>query len=820
VLNGRSAALVGDAELVVTELVTNALLYAGPPVTLRVLPRSDLVRLEVVDRSRALPLRFVDNSEAMTGRGLALVESLAQRTGVEPLTNGKVVWCELTGKPSVEANLTEIDIDALLASWPDDDLEHERRYTVRLGEVPTDLLLAAKAHVDNVVREFALASSGAASGTTTALPPHLVELIDTVMHRFAEVRQAVKQQAASASRHGLERTDLTLTLPLSAADAGEAYLAALDEIDAYARAARLLTLESPPQHRIFRRWYVETLIGQLRAAARSEVRPPQTFESRLLDEVGVLAAAQVVAERATRLQAVTAALAEVASPSEVAAIAVAEGVAALRAVGGCLLVPSADQRFRVGSSVGYSQELVRRLDEEPIDADLPAAFAARTGQAVWLESTADRDNRFPELRRLEPGTVAICAVPLILADDYLGAMRFSFDDSRLFDDAERGFGTALAAQTAQALARAQLYDEQRAARAAAEALATRLASLQRLTADLAAARTIPEAVDLIVEHSASSVGAEVSALSLIEGDELHMLGISGAHDDAIARFRRTPLDAPLPANEASRTGEVIVIPTSSEFARRYVALGGDAEPPSQAYICLPLKVDRRRLGAMSLFFDDEHPVGDPEELSFLTALADSCAQALDRILVLDEVRDARERLRFVADASAILSRSLDYRTTLTTIARLVVPAFADFCSISVLDGGTYDVVAIAHQDPKRVAEAEELTRRAPVEPSDPTGVPEVIRTGRSEFVPVITPEMFAVAPVHPELVRQGLAWGVTSSVTVPMTGRTGTFGALQLLYADSGRHYDERDLQLLEDLARRAAVAVENARAFEARPPV
>jgi GAF domain-containing protein len=107
----------------------------------------------------------------------------------------------------------------------------------------------------------------------------------------------------------------------------------------------------------------------------------------------------------------------------------------------------------------------------------------------------------------------------------------------------------------------------------------------------------------------------------------------------------------------------------------------------------------------------------------------------------------------------------------------------------------------------------------PIRADDQTGVPEVIRTGRSEFVPVITPEMFAVAPVHPEMVRQGLEWGVTSSVTVPMTGRTGTFGALQLLYADSGRHYDERDLQLLEDLARRAAVAVENARAFEARPP-
>ena len=171
--------------------------------------------------------------------------------------------------------------------------------------------------------------------------------------------------------------------------------------------------------------------------------------------------------------------------------------------------------FRVESSVGYSEELVRRLDEESIDAELPAAFAARTGQPVWLESIADRDDLFPALRGLEPATVAMCAVPLVIAGEGLGAMRFSFDDNRLFDDAERGFVTALAAQTAQALARARLYDEQRAARAAAEALATRLGRLQQLTADLASVRTIPAAVDLVVEHAAGSVGAQVAALSLM-----------------------------------------------------------------------------------------------------------------------------------------------------------------------------------------------------------------------------------------------------------------------------------------------------------------
>ena len=824
VLSGLPSDVVGDAELIVTELVTNALLYAGPPVMLRVLPSGGAVRLEVTDHSRVLPLRAMERVDAMTGRGLALVENLASRTGVEPLSDGKVVWCELSRdsagaarRPPDEPEL-EIDIDALLAAWPDEEASAERRFTIELGEVPTDLLVAAKAHVDNLVREFALVSSGAASGTTTEVPPHLAELIETVVHRFAEARQALKRLAQSAARRGDERTALTLTLPLSAAEAGEDYLAALDEVDAYARAARMLTLESPPQHRVFRRWYVQALVRQLRAAARGEVATAESFEARLLHEIGELAGARIVADRATRLQSVTAALATVATPEGVARIGVAEGVAVLRASGGSFVVPSGDGGFHLLSSVGYPDTLVRRLNEASADAELPGAVALRTGESIWLESLSERDERFPQLRGVEPAAVAMCVVPLITAGECLGALRFSFAEPRLFDEAERGFVTALAAQTAQALARSRLYDAERQARTAAEALADRLARLQQLTAGLAGSRETAEVVDLVVDNAADALGAGVAVISLIEGDELRMLRIRGVDDEAVRPWQRSPLAAELPANEAARTGEIVLVPTAAEFERRYPLMAGTTDGDPRSFVCVPLKVDRRRLGALSLTFDEDHDIEDPAELGFITALADACAQALDRIAVLDQVRQARERLKFLADASEILSRSLDYRTTLGTIARLLVPAFADFCSVSILDDGEYDTVAIAHQDPQRRAEAEELVRQVPTTADTPTGVPEVIRTGVSEFVPSITPDMLRIAPVAPAMVDQALAWGVTSSVTVPMTGRSGTFGALQLLYADSGRHYTQQDLELIEDLARRAAVAVENARAFEARP--
>ena len=145
--------------------------------------------------------------------------------------------------------------------------------TVELGEVPTDLLIAAKEHVDNLVREFTLAASGAAAGTTASVPPHLARLMETVVHRFALPRRLIKEQAIAARRLRRSHVRLVLTVPVESADAGSEYLEALDEADSWCRAARLLTLETPPQHRIFRRWYVEELIAQLRAAAAGAPSP-------------------------------------------------------------------------------------------------------------------------------------------------------------------------------------------------------------------------------------------------------------------------------------------------------------------------------------------------------------------------------------------------------------------------------------------------------------------------------------------------------------------------------------------------------------------
>lgn len=448
------ADLAQDLELVASELVTNALLHGGGCRGVDVTEVADGMRIEVRDYTSAPPLFGHASEESLTGRGVRLVAGLAARWGVEAEPGGKVVWAEVTGQAGGDSATDE---DALLAMWGDDwDDDPAPRFHVELGDVPTDLLLAAKSHVDNIVREFALAAGGADSGVTADLPLHLTALVDAV-DRFAEARLAIKHHALEAVRRGEPMTRLSLDLPADAADAAEEYLAALDEVDAYCRAMRMLTLETPPQHRLFRHWYVSELVTQLRAAAAGDEPPtPQPFERRILVELDRLVTAHRASERAARLYSVAAALATADTPEAVAAAALSEGVAALGAsAGGILLATDAD-KLSVPGAVGYDEEVLARLRDESRDAELPAAVALRTGEPVWLESRAERDRRFPELAGLEAKTVSLCAVPLQVQGRRLGAIRFSFNKPRLFDEDERRFVLTLAAQTAQALDRTQL----------------------------------------------------------------------------------------------------------------------------------------------------------------------------------------------------------------------------------------------------------------------------------------------------------------------------------------------------------------------------
>jgi PAS domain S-box-containing protein len=186
---------------------------------------------------------------------------------------------------------------------------------------------------------------------------------------------------------------------------------------------------------------------------------------------------------------------------------------------------------------------------------------------------------------------------------------------------------------------------------------------------------------------------------------------------------------------------------------------------------------------------------------------------------ITERKRAEEAQRFLAETSATLSSSLDYQATLTRVARLVVPHLADWCAVDIVDedDGSIRRLAVAHQDPEKVALAYKLERRYPPDPEAPYGVPQVLRTGRPERVPEITESLLDEAAVddeHREIIR-GL--GLESYIVAPLVARGRTLGAITLASAESGRRYGAADLKLAEELARRAALAVDNARLYSGR---
>ena len=185
---------------------------------------------------------------------------------------------------------------------------------------------------------------------------------------------------------------------------------------------------------------------------------------------------------------------------------------------------------------------------------------------------------------------------------------------------------------------------------------------------------------------------------------------------------------------------------------------------------------------------------------------------------IDDRRRAEVRERFLADASTLLAASLDVDTTLESIARLAVPLIADWCSIAIReDDGTIRNVAVAHRDPDKIAWARELQGLYPADPDAPRGAAAVIRTGTPELLADIPESLIEEAlSERPELIEPLRELGFRSSLAVPLVVRDRVIGALTLVTAaESGRLLGEEDLGLAGDVARRAAVAVENARLFE-----
>jgi PAS domain S-box-containing protein len=178
---------------------------------------------------------------------------------------------------------------------------------------------------------------------------------------------------------------------------------------------------------------------------------------------------------------------------------------------------------------------------------------------------------------------------------------------------------------------------------------------------------------------------------------------------------------------------------------------------------------------------------------------------------------AAERLQVLADAGAVLGSSLDFTSTLQQLSKLIVPRLADWCFVEMpAADGSIVPVAVAHSNPEMLDLAWEALRRYPVDPSASVGTPEVIRTGEPVWLPEISDEFLRAAAHDDEHYRLLKVAGFRSHVSVPLAIRERVLGALTLVMADSGRTFAADDLPFVRELARRAALGVENSRLFDA----
>lgn len=209
----------------------------------------------------------------------------------------------------------------------------------------------------------------------------------------------------------------------------------------------------------------------------------------------------------------------------------------------------------------------------------------------------------------------------------------------------------------------------------------------------------------------------------------------------------------------------------------------------------------------------EHPIDDSG-----APIRDDSGNMIGAVLVFRDItarRRSEQIQEFLSNSSVILAGSLDYQTTLTSVAQLAVPTIADWCSVHVKEGdGSIQQLAVAHVDPEKVKWAYELQRRFPPNPDAPTGLYQVIRSGQPEFYPNITDEMLTAAVKNEEQLQIAREIGFTSAMVVPLTAHGHTLGAIQFVSTDSKYHYGPVDFQMAEELARRAALAIDNAHLY------
>ncbi len=468
------------------------------------------------------------------------------------------------------------------------------------------------------------------------------------------------------------------------------------------------------------------------------------------------------------LSDVAAALSDAASAAEVADVVVDVGMRALGADTATIYrLNESGTTLELLGSRGVAPEILALIRTITERAGNPVAFETLdSGQMIWAENEDDYLRLFPALASAKaqgPRAKAFWSVPLIVEGRGVGLLGMGFYRPRSFPAEERSLVDTLGRHCAQALVRAAAREREEEAR---RWFTTTLRSIGDgvIATDSDGFVTFmnPVAEELTGFPEADARGRPLEEVFRIFSEET-----------------RQPVESPVA--KVLREGAVVGLANHTVLRAR----NGSEIPIDDSGA--PIRNDRGKIAGVVLVFRD---------VSYDKA--------------------DRSRREFLGRAGEVLAGSLDYESTLSTVARFAVPLIADWSSVHIAEpaSGEPRQAAVFHSDPMRLELIRKLGDRYPADPNARTGAPEVIRTGKSELYVEIPPALLEAAAKDTEHLRLLRELGLRSAMVVPLRSRGRILGAMTFAYAESNRRYNDDDLAFAEDLARRAALAIENALAL------
>jgi signal transduction histidine kinase/CheY-like chemotaxis protein len=368
----------------------------------------------------------------------------------------------------------------------------------------------------------------------------------------------------------------------------------------------------------------------------------------------------------------------------------------------------------------------------------------------------------------------------------------------------------------------QLRQQEAAAREAAQRAAGYIARIQTLTSRLSEATSGEQVMQTLFEYGLEPLGVVASSVSLLDtaGEYLDIVHAVGHPEELLRQWRHIPLSASVPLTDAVREVRPQWISTRAEWLARYPGLA----PVIQAHagVALPMLVKGRVLGAIGLSFPEERTFSEDDRALF-SAVAHATAQALDRARLYEEEHLANERMRAAAMRLQVLAEATDAFSSANrdlpalfeAISAQVVRHLGDSSTLSLLseDGQSLNIVSMRHVDPAIQERLHQQLMHVPVRPGEGfTG--QVVQTGQPLFLPTVSQETMATgAPEHISSARSRFT--IHSLIVVPMRVQGRVIGTLATTRYSAGRPFTPEDQRLLQELADKASMSIENARLFQ-----